>query len=177
MPITFQCQCGRKFRTADENAGRSATCPDCRTKLVVPAAAVEAVPSAPPAVLPPPLPEEAPDAERIQSEEVVPVPRRPADAAPYGRPRRDEPYDRRDDYPRRRPDYRRDDIRDRIIRRPPPSSSSGMTGVGIFGGIAMMIGAVVWFVGGMALGIFFIYPPILFIIGLIAFIKGLSSRR
>jgi len=43
----------------------------------------------------------------------------------------------------------------------------------VLGGIAMMIIAVVWFVGGLAVNIIFIYPPILFIIGLIAFFKGI----
>src|SRR5439155_123979 len=83
--------------TADENAGRTATCPDCRTKLIVPAG--EAVPAAPPQVLPPPVPDEepaaAPDPYGVQSEEVTPVPRRPADA-PYRRPRRDDPDARAD---------------------------------------------------------------------------------
>ena len=38
----------------------------------------------------------------------------------------------------------------------------------------MMVGAVVWFVVGLFLNIIFFYPPVLFIIGLIAFIKGLA---
>ena len=43
----------------------------------------------------------------------------------------------------------------------------------IMGGIAMMLGAIIWFVGGLAFGITFIYPPILFLIGLGSLIKGL----
>ena len=89
MPITFECACGRKFRTADGNAGRSATCPDCRNKMIVPASALVAAPA-----LPPPLPVEDAPAPRnapynIQSEEVVPVPapRRPSALRPAG-PRR-----------------------------------------------------------------------------------------
>lgn len=42
-------------------------------------------------------------------------------------------------------------------------------------GILMMIGAVVWFVGGLAVDIIFFYPPILFIFGLIQFFRGLFS--
>jgi hypothetical protein len=45
----------------------------------------------------------------------------------------------------------------------------------VLGGIAMMVIAIVWFVGGLAINIIFIYPPILFIIGLIAFIKGMFA--
>jgi hypothetical protein len=40
-------------------------------------------------------------------------------------------------------------------------------------GLAMMVGAVIWFFGALAIGIIFFYPPILFIIGLISFFTGL----
>lgn len=42
-------------------------------------------------------------------------------------------------------------------------------------GIAMMVGAVIWFVVGYMNGTIFIYPPILFIIGLVSMIKGLMG--
>jgi hypothetical protein len=47
---------------------------------------------------------------------------------------------------------------------------------GMVGGIIAMLIAVVWFVGGLAVGLVFWYPPILFIIGLIGFLKGMFSR-
>jgi uncharacterized paraquat-inducible protein A len=40
-------------------------------------------------------------------------------------------------------------------------------------GIVMMLGAAAWFIGGLAIGIIFFYPPILFILGLISFFTGL----
>lgn len=46
---------------------------------------------------------------------------------------------------------------------------------GMLGGIVMMAIAVVWFVGGWALGYIFFYPPILFVIGLYSFIKGAAT--
>ena len=46
---------------------------------------------------------------------------------------------------------------------------------GIAGGIAMIVIAVVWFVAGYAAGYIFYYPPILFIIGLYALIKGIIT--
>jgi len=46
---------------------------------------------------------------------------------------------------------------------------------GVLGGIVMMAVAVVWFVGGWICGFIFFYPPILFIIGLFALIKGLAT--
>jgi hypothetical protein len=42
----------------------------------------------------------------------------------------------------------------------------------VISGVVMMIGAVVWFVLGLFLGWVFFYPPILFIIGLIAVVRG-----
>lgn len=43
----------------------------------------------------------------------------------------------------------------------------------IGGGILMMIGAAVWFVLGMMANRFFIYPPVLFILGLVSLISGI----
>jgi hypothetical protein len=194
MPITFQCTCGRKFRTPDENAGRTATCPDCRNKLIVPAASVPAAaPAAPPAVLPPPLPDEDPaavadGAYNVQSEEVKPVARRSAPSSPYGWDRRYDPgeadddrrrgRDRDGDYPRgRRTYYDRDDIRDRIIRRAPSPASNPWTDGGVLKGLGLMgLGALIT-VGGLAVG-WLVFPgPILFIYGLICLIRGIGSGK
>lgn len=43
------------------------------------------------------------------------------------------------------------------------------------GGALAMGGAAVWFVAGLMNDVLFFYPPILFIIGLIAFFKGLAG--
>ena len=47
--------------------------------------------------------------------------------------------------------------------------------MGVVGGIIMMALAGLWFVGGLAAGYIFFYPPILFVFGLIAFFKGLAD--
>lgn len=66
----------------------------------------------------------------------------------------------------------------RKIVRKPREQESGGTGGGfginssVLSGIGMMIGALVWFFGGLALNIFFVYPPILFFIGLFTMISG-----
>ena len=53
---------------------------------------------------------------------------------------------------------------------------SGDINSSLWGGIGMMALAVVWFFGALFLfDLLFIYPPILFIIGLVAFIKGLMN--
>ncbi len=46
---------------------------------------------------------------------------------------------------------------------------------GVMGGVLMMAIAVVWFVVGLYFDILFYYPPILFVIGLYAFFKGLFT--
>jgi hypothetical protein len=48
---------------------------------------------------------------------------------------------------------------------------------GVGGGILAMIGAVVWFIAGLMNGVLFFYPPILFVIGLGAFFKGLTRQE
>jgi len=42
-------------------------------------------------------------------------------------------------------------------------------------GLLMIIGAIVWFVGGLFAGYIFFYPPILLIIGLFTMVKGMFS--
>ena len=51
----------------------------------------------------------------------------------------------------------------------------GGTNAGVLGGILMIVVAVIWFFGGLAAGVIFIYPPILLIIGIVAIIRGVMS--
>lgn len=46
---------------------------------------------------------------------------------------------------------------------------------GMAGGIAMMVIAAVWFGAGWMAGIIFFYPPILFLIGVFALLKGMLT--
>lgn len=48
-------------------------------------------------------------------------------------------------------------------------------GASILGGVALMIVASAWFTIGLTADTVFLYPPILFVIGLIAFIRGILS--
>lgn len=43
-------------------------------------------------------------------------------------------------------------------------------------GIAMMAGAVVWFFGGLLAGVIFFYPPVMFVLGLVALINGIAQK-
>lgn len=77
------------------------------------------------------------------------------------------------------PQVVRPPVRPRPAFRPAaaPRESSSLEGKifrsGVLGGLAAMVVAVVWFVVGWHAGKIFIYPPILFVIGGGAAIKGL----
>jgi hypothetical protein len=47
----------------------------------------------------------------------------------------------------------------------------------IITGILMMVGAIVWFVAGLAGDVIFFYPPVMFVLGFIALVKGLMSSE
>lgn len=48
---------------------------------------------------------------------------------------------------------------------------------GVVGGFIMIFIAVIWFFGGLACGYIFYYPPILFLIGIYALLKGIFTRN
>ena len=53
----------------------------------------------------------------------------------------------------------------------------GILNAGVLGGLAAMVGAVIWFVVGLFNDIIFFYPPVLFVLGLIAMVKGALNRN
>jgi hypothetical protein len=202
MAIAFKCTCGKVLKTADEHAGRKATCPQCQAKLIVPEAPAAAASggAAPDRAVPPPLPSfdlDGPgptgDADRaydVQREEVTTAPRPEADRRTppaydddrdYRRPVRGRNIDR----PYARPGYGDDygpyDDRlvDRIRRRPPPPAPTrtGWTDKGVVAGLGMMAGGAALTIIPLFLGVIVYWGPILFIAGLICFFKGLASGR
>lgn len=183
MPITFDCPCGKTLRVGDDFAGRRVKCPACNLVGTVPAPE------------PPPAPE--PQFEVVEDE-----PKPKVAARPVGKPT--SKYDDDDDDDAPKTGYRmartksRDEDEDEEEEKPKKKpkkkkfrrgSSSGATENsgrslegqmihgGVAGGILMMLIAVVWFVVGLANDWIFFYPPILFIIGLVAFIKGLTGEE
>jgi len=46
----------------------------------------------------------------------------------------------------------------------------------IYSGILTMAIAVLWFFGGLLVGIIFFFPPIMFVGGMIALINGISQK-
>jgi hypothetical protein len=138
-------------------------------------AEVEPDPEPPARPKPPPLP---PIPRRGKEEDppmVLPVRKREKDG--FGL--------REEREPRRKDPIVQDEMR-RIMRsrpslREPERNRRGFGGsgfhinAGIGGGLAMMFIAVVWFVLGLMAGFIFFYPPVLFIVGLVALIKGLLN--
>lgn len=178
MPITFNCSCGKVLRAPDEHAGKRVRCPAC--------AGVSTVPE------PEPMFEVVEDTAAPMFEVVE------GTAAPKARPVArpvaavvddDDEDDRRgydtsdadrdagEDRSRRqkKPKWQRTSEKKRKKSKEPGRSLEGKVfNGGVAVGILSMLGAVVWLVAGiLLLDRIFYYPPILFIIGLVGFIKGL----
>jgi hypothetical protein len=164
VPITFPCSCGKTLRVKDDLVGRWVRCPACKETANVPEAG------------------EAPKpAFEVIEDEPAPPPARKrvtAEAAPF-RFDDDAPPPR----PRSRPDQEYDGPRKASKRkrsRPKEEEPQGhfalerrVVNGGVLGGLAAMVGAVVWFVLGLQADRIFFYPPILFILGMFAVVKGL----
>ena len=194
MPIEFDCPCGKALRVADEHAGRKVKCPACGVVGYVPEPepqfeVVEDEPASPPPAKAAPAKKSAWDDDDEDDR-----------GYSVAKSKRGADEDDEDEKPKKKalPNFRegsgRDDDDDedekpkkkkkkKRRRPPPPEETSGRSfeggvingGVGI--GILAMVGAVVWFVVGLANDIIFFYPPILFIIGLVAFFKGLTGEE
>jgi len=184
MPITFTCTCGKSLRVNNELAGKTVRCPVCSAAVVVTNAAPawEVVEDEPP-----PLPKAksspmraAPVAKKIEVEDDDdddrPRKRRDRDDDDDDRPRsrRRDDDDDDDDRPRKKKKYQ-----SKKAGKEEKQSSfrmeKGIINSGVAGGAIAMFAAVVWFVLGLINDFVFFYPPILFVIGLIAFVKGLMG--
>lgn len=176
MPITFSCACGKMLQVKDEFAGRRVKCPACSAVATAPAEEPEFEvvdePAAPPpvkAALPRARPVEPPtdgEADRPRKR------RRDEDDDEPRSKRRDE-EDEDDDRPRKKKKSFKAAKAERKESGGHFGMEKGILNSGVMGGMLAMIGAVVWFVLGLMADRIFIYPPILFIVGLVAFIKGL----
>lgn len=168
MPIRVECECGKVLRLKDELAGKRVRCPGCGDPLSVPA-------DEEPLELE--LADEPPRKRSLRDEEDEDRPRRPGITARRAADEDDEPT------PRRRPDPDEDEAEDeprprkKKKKRRPASSYSGVNAGSILAGIGMMVGSVVWFVVGLMNNYIFFYPPVLFILGIIALVKGLMNQE
>ncbi len=101
----------------------------------------------------------------------------------YGNDEIYDDYESYDDYeappPRRSPPARRASkpkSKPKKKKRSSRSRESGETPPTVIGGIVAMVIAVIWFVAGLAGGVIFFYPPIMFVLGLLSFLSALFNR-
>lgn len=195
MPFKQLCACGKTLLLKEEFAGRKVRCPNCKETMVasapeearaeeVPELDVEevAVTATPPLVTP------APASFEFEEDRPRSRPKRRDEEEDEGedddRPRRksrsrDEDEEEDDDRPRRRKRRDEDDDDDPRSKRLPPApeinNTTPLATIGV--GILMMFGAVVWFVGGLFFDYIFFYPPILFILGIVAVVRGAMQKE
>ena len=153
MPIPFTCDsCGRSLNVRDELAGQQIYCPDCKSILTVPLYA------------PPPEEEDVPMAAVAPAAE--------QDALSL---RAEEPPPPKPEVPQ----LEEWDDEEEPAPRPAvtPTAAAGPNIGAILGGVGLMVGAVVLVFVGLATGLWIIKGiVILFIAGIVTFIKGLFGK-
>lgn len=166
MPIAVPCACGKSLSARGELAGKRVRCPACQAVLTVPK----------------PDSEEA-AVEFLLAEGPPPTPTPAAKRNPPAEP------DERDSYsasppplPKPKPEKRsRPDVPKQKRRSRDEGSGWNFPSVAInpsiISGFLMMAGAVVWFVVGLYLGWIYFYPPILFVAGIGAIIRGFRGEE
>lgn len=160
MPIQMLCPtCNGKLAAPDHAAGKTVKCPKCQSLMVVP--------------------EAEPEFEVVDDGFEV-VEDKPLMAKRPVRRKRDSDYDDEDDEvdedDRPRPRKRRK-RKEKVEHHGFFSAEKSIIGSGVIGGCITMLIAVVWFVVGLMNDWVFFYPPILFVVGLIAAIKGLAGSE
>ena len=198
--VTIQCgECTGKLSVPSTAAGKKVKCPKCQSVISIPAASVQEVPEKPA----PRRATSAPStrsaaAERPQSSPATrPKKARRAEQQDnnwveensedsFGGDNWDS-YDSYNDAPAAMPpkkkarsaSSRESAPRGDAYEAPPsqPRSGSGVNWGAMGTGILMMVGAAVWFVVGLMGDRIFIYPPVLFVLGIISFFKGLFGSE
>ena len=198
--ITIQCsQCTGKLSVPSTAAGKKVRCPKCQSVISIAAESVQEAPEKPAprrATSAPPTRSSA--AERPKSAPASkPKKARRAEQqdnnwvedngeGSYGSDNWDS-YDSYNDVPAAMPPKkkaraatsRESASRGDAYEAPPsqPRSSSGANWGAMGTGILMMVGAAVWFVFGLMNDIIYFYPPVLFVLGIISFFKGLFGSE
>ena len=155
MAISFRCPCGQPLEVDEIYAGKRAQCPACNAVVAVPGPAA---------------------APRIAKHATL-VPPPPSSLDPRSSRKDEDDPDRK--FRRRYSDVDEEDEdgEDRPRRRRVTERTHKFWNNSVRGGLIAMVIAVVWLVVGLLFGVFFIYPLILFVIGLIGFIAGLVTGR
>lgn len=198
--ITFQCsECTGKLSVPSTGAGKKVKCPKCQSVVSIPAASVQEAPEKPAprrvtsspstrsaaAEKPQSTPSSRPKkARRAEPQDNNWVEEKSDDT--YGSDNWDS-YDSYNDAPAAMPPKKKGratSARESASRgdayEAPASQARRSSGTnwGVMGtGILMMVGAAVWFVVGLKGDRIFFYPPVLFVLGIISFFKGLFGSE
>lgn len=198
--ITIQCsECTGKLSVPSTAAGKKVKCPKCQSIISIAAASVQQAPEkpAPRRATSTPSPRSA-STERPQSSPASkPKKARRAEQHDnnwveensddsFGSDNWDS-YDSYNDAPAAMPpkkkgrasSSRESASRGDAYEAPASQSRSGSgPNWGVMGtGILMMVGAAVWFVLGQMAGRTYLYPPVMFVLGIISFFKGLFGSE
>src|SRR5262249_53690769 len=156
----------------EQLAGRKIRCPDCGAACAVPAAQKSAEDEAFQTLL-----DDGPDTsgetdrETLRTAEAIrATPPPPARKPPPLRPATPPPRARKKEW-----DPSRSKKVSRDLRREDDRGGGIAVHPEILAGIGMMVGALVWFFAGLAANRIFIYPPILFCLGIAAIIRGFKG--
>ncbi len=170
MSISLSCECGRALRVKDEAAGRKVRCPGCGNVLPVPRPATDtdAEDEALDILLTESAGNESPSPPpKAAAEHVQEPPRRPAPPPESSRP-----------------SWARQAASERPkaaakIRKKRREESGGGIAIhpSIIAGVGMMVGAAVWFFVGLSFNYIYFYPPILFVLGIGAVIRGFTGQE
>lgn len=149
MQIKFRCPCGLVHSADGDLAGRRVRCKECQQVVIVPG--LESGPS------------RRSSPSRVTTDELQPQRRLATEIV------EETEEDRR---PKRKKKKRA--IEEHHKNQGFFSAEHGIMNSGVLGGVAVMVGAVVWFVVGLLADRIFFYPPILFVIGIVAVIRGIA---
>jgi hypothetical protein len=163
MPIAIACaQCDWKGKVADSNAGKKGKCPTCGEGIKVPTLEAE-----------PDDVESAAAAALLEGDDDTPSgkPYSYQTPQPYSLGANDPPKP----IPTPKPERRAVPIDYKPKER---ERRSGLViSAGVVQGLLMMGGAAIWFFLGLAADRIFFYPPILFVIGIVRLVGGLTGNE
>lgn len=172
MPIAFGCpSCGIEYEVNDQFAGKRTKCPACAESLIVPAeSTLVRAPAAPTA-----SPED--EAYALLSDGAE----EPASSGPTPAEARSEAWDPGPAAPRTKSPLTTMPAPKPELKKSRKGSERGgrpriYISPGVMGGIGSMVLAAIWFVAGLAADRIFLYPPIMFVLGFVAVIRGLLGH-
>ncbi|MBC7854391.1 MAG: hypothetical protein IAF94_13240 [Pirellulaceae bacterium] len=178
--IVVACRCGQRFRAPGQLAGQQVPCPVCQQPILVPPGAAVIDPTDPFGPLPA-SPTPSSDLWNALPQQQTWPPPQPqgglqqpwSPPQPYASPAWAPPSQEVRPNVALAHQYLANAHRQEVEK----SQDMDVWGNGqIYSGILTITIAVIWFFGGLLVGIIFFFPPIMFIGGMIALINGIAQK-